>query len=218
MEPSDQTYIPLLSNDESLRTLPPAQTGVDRIRAERMKQVLRHGYNAEHDAQHERSELLLLVVGLLDELYEVQTNGEEWIDDAVSDLVTRHDEDELIEIAGALLAAELDRRTDDDIVPGEYVRTTSDYEPYVAVLENLLNRAAPHLRDTERAPDRDWWADYLRHVDGGHYVLTQAGYWVEGQCLQEFARLCDGEEELQEFIRDEVNRPEDTDLPQVMTE
>lgn len=199
---------------------PARQSGLQRIREERTKQVVQKGYTAEHDAQHNGGQLMVLASMLLTFIDAParypSRETDAWFVHEMHRLVEEKSEMELLAVAGALLAAEMDRRTEAETgapVANWHAPRALDDAEYLRICEDLVHRASKALNDTERAPD-NWWRDYLKYVDGGHYVHTEEGHWVAGACLRELAD--EFGDDLPDFIRDEINRPADTDLPVVM--
>lgn len=105
-------------------------TGAERITAERQRQIDEEGWTAEHDEQHEKGELAAVAAlyaieatGLLDEqagravwewLYPKWWDPEWWkpgeSDHDPESPITEADRLRCLEKAGALIAAEIDRR------------------------------------------------------------------------------------------------------------
>ena len=87
------------------------RVGIDLIAEERWEQVYKHGYDLDHDAMHESGELrkyaaLLLVQGSDAKIIEQDEELEdEW------DLIRATADDDIhrLKVAGALIAAEIDR-------------------------------------------------------------------------------------------------------------
>ena len=80
------------------------KTGIERIRAERQRQLLK--YDAEHDAQHEDCELAIAAAWLISGL----GPHPDWAE-ALAEKYDHGEEEWLqtLAVAGALIAAEIDR-------------------------------------------------------------------------------------------------------------
>jgi len=86
-------------------------TGIERIVAERNRQINREGWTAEHDEQHRDEELLIAAVCYVyNAMKTCFGTVEEWPWDSAWDKRNQHDDIRSLEIAGALIAAEIDRR------------------------------------------------------------------------------------------------------------
>ena len=91
--------------------------GVDLITAERLKQIYRNGYDASNDAEHTAGELaavaaIVVAAGTLQADAYSAGVFDDW------NILTKHHGDRIsqLTIAGALIAAELDRLLDDGIM------------------------------------------------------------------------------------------------------
>lgn len=87
-------------------------SGVERIARERRRQIEEEGWTAEHDDQHDRGELAIAAGCCAlsgTDAYPVDPGwtGKTWMEQ----LAEKHQHDEIrsLEIAGALIAAEIDR-------------------------------------------------------------------------------------------------------------
>ena len=82
-------------------------TGVERIAAERMRQVEAKGYTAEHDDQHTDGTILRAALAYAQEAYALETGyilwSSHWLWKPSPDPIRN------LEKAGALIAAEIDR-------------------------------------------------------------------------------------------------------------
>lgn len=101
------------------------KTGIERIAEERQRQIEKEGWTPEHDDDHELGELALaaacyaaqdehlLVSGrrlVLEERFDKSVEyTDPWPWDEESDKRGKHDRIRQLEIAGALIAAEIDR-------------------------------------------------------------------------------------------------------------
>jgi hypothetical protein len=83
------------------------QTGIERIAKERQEQIEKHGYSTDHDTSvNGNGEIELAVIGLLKQEY-----GEfpaDWNSESIHKMLDKPDIERLV-IAGALIAAEIDR-------------------------------------------------------------------------------------------------------------
>ncbi|MBD8081110.1 hypothetical protein [Chryseobacterium caseinilyticum] len=103
---------------ELLKSLTP---GIQELAAERQKQIDKHGFTAEHHVNHpewyENKQLIVAAASLLlQDLTPEQASGdfpENWDEKWFADLLSRSEAERVI-IAGALLAAELDRKNELD--------------------------------------------------------------------------------------------------------
>ena len=101
-------------------------SGIERISAERQRQIDEEGWSAKHDAEYKNGELTLAAICYASPLpvrvkAKVSTGRglhfpefrNRWIDpwpwDSVWDKREQHDQIRKLEIAGALIAAEIDR-------------------------------------------------------------------------------------------------------------
>ena len=86
-------------------------TGIDRIKAERERQITQEGWTAEHDAQHVNEELLdAAACYLFNAMTDGDVDEEIWPWDTGWEKREQLDDIRSLEIAGALIAAEIDRR------------------------------------------------------------------------------------------------------------
>jgi len=81
------------------------KTGIELIAQERQEQTTKHGWSQEHDNTHVDGELKYAALFALGEEYYLQPYG--WHD--FEDSINRKSEIEKLIIAGALIAAEIDR-------------------------------------------------------------------------------------------------------------
>ena len=90
-------------------------TGAERIALERNRQITEAGFTRGHDAEvHDDGSLLaaaLIVAGESLEGFKSHTEGPSW----AFDIIEKHKDDPIqqLVIAGALIAAEIDRRQED---------------------------------------------------------------------------------------------------------
>jgi hypothetical protein len=102
-------------------------SGIERIAAERQRQVEKEGWTAKHDDSHDKGQLLMAAIAYADcnEVQLIQGNKvviqdqrfdrviyrDPWPEDWDSDWDKRHKHDAIkrLTIAGALIAAEIDR-------------------------------------------------------------------------------------------------------------
>lgn len=90
-------------------------TGIDYIAAERKRQQEVEGWTPEHDRQHEEGELAIAAAcyALEGTYCQALVDGEDaWPWDEKWDKRKKHDVIRRLEIAGALIAAEIDRLID----------------------------------------------------------------------------------------------------------
>ena len=85
--------------------------GAERITAERERHVSQEGWTPQHDAQHDSGALLdaaVCYIANAHEYFEVDEGLWPW--DKAWDKRDKHSDIRSLEIAGALIAAEIDRR------------------------------------------------------------------------------------------------------------
>lgn len=101
-------------------------TGIERIAAERKRQIEREGWTPEHDAVHTAGQLSIaaacyavnkLPEGDQIEVYSPYVTGDAFPWEDGWDKREQHDRLRSLEIAGALIAAEIDRMTAEGAVP-----------------------------------------------------------------------------------------------------
>lgn len=90
------------------------KTGIELIAQERQEQISKHGWNSDHDVLHERCELRMMAAVLccygtdatvLDMGDEFSSKGNVWgLEEKL-----KHDDIHRLKVAGALIAAEIDR-------------------------------------------------------------------------------------------------------------
>jgi hypothetical protein len=95
-------------------------TGVDRIAAERVRQIAEKGWTPEHDREHhpdgslaEAAAVLLLEYIEAPEATYVSDRSPEWVGALAAHVAQKYvglETTRILEIAGAFIAAELDRR------------------------------------------------------------------------------------------------------------
>lgn len=99
------------------------ETGAELIAAERKRQLEQEGWTAEHDRQHERCELAVAAacyalhgtdVGACTEAYACPIFHDAWPWGKEEDKRNKHGWQRRLVIAGALIAAELDRLKAED--------------------------------------------------------------------------------------------------------
>jgi hypothetical protein len=74
------------------------------------------------------------------------------------------------------------------------------YKHKFEMAADLLDRAAHHLSDDEKAPDGSWWRD-LFELTGEYMILTEEG-WCEGSCRESVV-----DDFGEDAVLDEVNKP-----------
>ena len=87
-------------------------TGIELIAKERQEQIEKHGYDADHDSGHYAGELAFLAEMLLASEHEEGIDSNEYPDGIEPEIIDRmlwKPYKEKLIIAGALIAAEIDR-------------------------------------------------------------------------------------------------------------
>lgn len=89
------------------------KTGIELIAEERQEQIKKHGYDKEHDSNHESGELIKMAAILccMDTDARVEDAGEFSSGENIWGLEEKLKDDEIhrLKVAGALIAAEIDR-------------------------------------------------------------------------------------------------------------
>lgn len=81
-------------------------TGVELIAKERKEQIEKHGWSSEHDDQHKEDELIDVVTYIL--TWDRDYWPDDWEEDQLNKLAGKSYKEQLV-VAGALIAAEIDR-------------------------------------------------------------------------------------------------------------
>jgi len=81
-------------------------TGIELITAERQEQIEKHGYSLEHDREHDRAQLVAFAISILTE--SALHLPYDWDKKYLYKILLK-DRSEQLTIAGALIAAEIDR-------------------------------------------------------------------------------------------------------------
>jgi hypothetical protein len=81
-------------------------TGVELIAKERTEQLKKHGWDAAHDDNHKEEQLLSTALYALTE--DVDYWPDDWCDDYMIKIAAKDPKERLV-VAGALIAAEIDR-------------------------------------------------------------------------------------------------------------
>lgn len=148
------------------------KTGIELIAAERQKQIDKHGFTGEHHAQHpewyDRYQLLQAAISLL--LPEVMPHDlmnqvpDNW-DAAWFKNLTERSQEERMEISGALIAAEIDRRQFLNGKKPEYrhfIPVTLTKEEFGKVLGQVLDEIGMFYK-------------FKEHIEGQGYSLNEFG-------------------------------------------
>lgn len=81
-------------------------TGLELIAKERKEQIEKHGWNAEHDDQHREEQLTGVALYALTE--DIDFWPDDWDDDVLIKIAAKNAKEKLA-VAGAMIAAEIDR-------------------------------------------------------------------------------------------------------------